>query len=249
MKKLVTTITLLLCFIFIAEPAFAYSVKQGDTMTQIARENNLSLQELAEMNPQIKDLDLIYIGDTVNTEKPNLSDSLEKMDTYRDNEINLLAKLVSDEDGNEVVVEENPQTQNVTTNSAVRKKTSPSKIESFTAAEIDLLARLVRAEAQIEPFSGKVAVACVVLNRVESSAFPNTIKEVIYESGQFQPVSNGEINKPADSESIEAVKAALSDQRHLAHDSLFFYNPTIATSRWLDSRTTTVAIGHHVFKK
>lgn len=128
------------------------------------------------------------------------------------------------------------------------KKEKPVKI-SLTDNEIDLLARLVRAEAQTEPFEGKIAVACVVLNRVESRKFPDTIKEVIYAPGQFQPVQNGEINKPADEESIKAVKAALSEQRNLAPGSLFFYNPKIATSRWLDTRTTTMVIGQHVFKK
>ena len=120
---------------------------------------------------------------------------------------------------------------------------------SLSDSEIDLLARLVRAEAQTETLEGKIAVACVVLNRVESSQFPDTIKEVIYAPGQFQPVQNGEINKPADEESIQAVKAALTDQRQLAPGALFFYNPAIATSRWLDTRATTLVIGQHVFKK
>jgi N-acetylmuramoyl-L-alanine amidase len=83
---------------------------------------------------------------------------------------------------------------------------------------------------------------------VKSPKFPTTIKKVIYQRGQFQPVANGQINKPADQESIRAVYAALSDMRNIAKDSLFFYNPAIATSRWLDSRETTVVIGQHVFK-
>jgi N-acetylmuramoyl-L-alanine amidase len=115
--------------------------------------------------------------------------------------------------------------------------------------EIDLLARLVRAEAQTEPLEGKIAVACVVLNRVESSQFPNSIEGVIYQSGQFQPVSNGAINKPADAESFQAVNAALSESRQIVQGSLFFYNPVIATDRWLDSRKTTLVIGNHVFKE
>ncbi|MFC0470733.1 cell wall hydrolase [Halalkalibacter kiskunsagensis] len=86
-------------------------------------------------------------------------------------------------------------------------------------------------------------MADVVLNRVESPQFPDTIKEVIYEPGQFEPVSNGQINKPADEKSIEAVDAALSDMRNITEDSLFFYNPDIATNRWLDSRETAVVIG------
>nr|WP_276209710.1 cell wall hydrolase [Bacillus mesophilus] len=128
------------------------------------------------------------------------------------------------------------------------QETNQSTNLSISEEDFDLLARIVRAEAQTEPFEGKVAVASVVLNRVESPLFPDTIREVIYQRGQFQPVSNGQINKPADKESIRAVHAALSDMRHIANGSLFFYNPTIATSRWLDSRETTVIIGQHVFK-
>ncbi|MDR7235849.1 cell wall hydrolase [Neobacillus drentensis] len=140
------------------------------------------------------------------------------------------------------------ETDATTKPSQTNSKSKYVKI-SLTDTEIDLLSRLVRAEAETEPFEGKVAVACVVLNRVESKKFPDTIREVIYARGQFQPVQNGEINKPANEESIKAVRAALTEQRNLAPGALFFYNPDIATSRWLDTRTTTMVIGQHVFKK
>ncbi|GAE34034.1 cell wall hydrolase [Halalkalibacter akibai] len=119
---------------------------------------------------------------------------------------------------------------------------------NLTDHEIDLLARIVRAEAQTEPFEGKVAVADVVLNRIESPQFPDTVKEVIYEPRQFEPVANGQVNKPADEESIKAVEAALSDMRNITEDALFFYNPDIATNRWLDTRETVMVIGQHEFK-
>jgi N-acetylmuramoyl-L-alanine amidase len=211
MKKLIFVLTLLASLLF-ASPTFAHTVKKGDTMTKIARENSLTIQELAEANPQISDISLIYVGQTVNTTKPSETSK---------------------------------------TNSTIESKMKENTVEkpSFSEDELDLLARLVRAEAQNEPYEGKIAVACVVLNRVESPQFPNTIKEVIYAPKQFQPVSNGEINKPADEDSIKAVQAALTDQREMAPESLFFYNPVIATSRWLDSRTTTLVIGQHVFKK
>jgi N-acetylmuramoyl-L-alanine amidase len=119
---------------------------------------------------------------------------------------------------------------------------------SASSEEKDLLARLVRAEAEGEPYAGKVAVATVVLNRVDSPDFPNTVKEVIYQSGQFTPVDNGEINKTADSESKKAVEEAYGFRGQGA-GSLFFYNSKTATSRWLDSKTTTIVIGNHTFKK
>lgn len=299
MRLLVATITLLLSCLFVANTTFAYTVKKGDTMTEIAAEHNLSLQELKEINPQIEDLNFIYIGDTINTDKPKKAESPSEVESKLDNDtdllvtlvraeaqsedlvevipqienlftdeivkteetkivsfldydIDFLSRLVKAEAQSETIVKVKPETQKVTAvkaaNIAQSKQTSSPEKVKYSDYEIDLLARLVRAEAQTEPFEGKIAVACVVLNRVESSAFPDTIKEVIYERGQFQPVSNGEINKPADSESIEAVKAALSEKRDMAAESLFFYNPVIATSRWLDSRATALVIGQHVFK-
>jgi N-acetylmuramoyl-L-alanine amidase len=203
MKKIISLLTLATS-LFFSSPAFAYVVKPGDTMSSIARDHHLTLQELADENPQISNLNLIYPGQEINTNR-----------TIRSNE---------------------PQIE------------EPVNL-SLSNEEIDLLARLVRAEAQTESLEGKIAVACVVLNRVESPKFPDSIKEVIYSPGQFQPVANREINKPADEESIKAVQAALTEQRQVAPGALFFYNPTIATSRWLDTRETTLVIGQHVFKK
>jgi N-acetylmuramoyl-L-alanine amidase len=118
----------------------------------------------------------------------------------------------------------------------------------ITGSERDLMARLVRAEAEGEPYAGKVAVATVIFNRVASDQFPDTIKEVIYQSRQFTPVSNGAINTPATAEDFKAVDEAFSEYKQGA-GSLFFYNPAIATSRWLDGKQTTLVIGNHVFKK
>jgi N-acetylmuramoyl-L-alanine amidase len=256
MKILVTTIMFILSFLFAATPSFAYSVKQGDTISKIASENNLTIQEITELNPQIQNINMIYVGDTVNTE-PQKRTSSEEVVSYSDYKINLLARLVrSEAQSEDELVQINKQIQTLYAANLVKKvkpiktKIASMEIKNYSKHELDLLARLVRAEAQTEPFEGKIAVACVVLNRVESSLFPDTIKEVIYEPGQFQPVSNGEIHEPADEESIAAVKEALTEKRNIVPEStLFFYNPDIATSRWLDSRSTTVVIGQHVFKK
>lgn len=124
--------------------------------------------------------------------------------------------------------------------------TSPSM--NVSEGDKDLLARLVRAEALGEPYAGKVAVAEVVLNRVLSPSFPDTVSGVIYESGQFSPVTNGSINKPADSDSIRAVEDALASTS-LGDGPLYFYNPSIVMRSWLGSRPTVEVIGHHIFKK
>ncbi|WP_042353809.1 cell wall hydrolase [Bacillus rubiinfantis] len=123
----------------------------------------------------------------------------------------------------------------------------------ISAADKDLIARLVRAEAVGEPYAGKVAVATVVLNRVfMSKDFPNTVRGVIYQISNgyyaFTPVANGQINQPADAESKRAVNEAIA-LLGKGNGSLFFYNPKTAVSKWVASRQVTVKIGNHVFAK
>jgi N-acetylmuramoyl-L-alanine amidase len=123
---------------------------------------------------------------------------------------------------------------------------------SVTAAEKDLIARLVHAEAKGEPYAGKVAVATVILNRVDSLKFPNTVKGVVYQIDgghyAFTPVQNGAINQPADALSKKAVNEALA-LRGQGKGSLYFYNPKTSTSSWIVSRHVTVTIGNHRFAK
>ncbi|WP_226666116.1 cell wall hydrolase [Metabacillus litoralis] len=124
--------------------------------------------------------------------------------------------------------------------------------QTISTAEMDLLARLVHAEAKGEPYAGKVAVATVVLNRVDSSLFPNSVKEVIYQKDQgyfaFSPVKNGTINQSADQMAKSAVKEALAF-RGMGKGSLYFYNPQTAKSTWITSREVTTVIGNHRFAK
>lgn len=130
------------------------------------------------------------------------------------------------------------------------KKPSVSSSYSATAqaGEIGLLARLIHAEAQGESFTGKVAVAEVVLNRVADSRFPNTITGVIMQPGQFSPVATGAINGVATSEDVTAARQALSGSS-VTGGAIYFYNSATASSRWLDSRPTVSVIGNHTFKR
>lgn len=123
---------------------------------------------------------------------------------------------------------------------------------TISAADKDLMARLVRAEAVGEPYAGKVAVATVILNRVKSPNFPSTVRDVIYQidSGHyaFTPVQNGTINQPADAESKRAVNEAIAFSGQ-GNGSLYFYNPKTAKSSWILSRQVTVTIGNHRFAR
>ena len=113
-------------------------------------------------------------------------------------------------------------------------------------SEIYLLARLVHGEARGEPYVGKVAVAAVVLNRVRSASFPNTISGVIYQSGAFDCVADGQINLTPDSESIRAARDAMNGWDP-SGGCLYYYNPVTATSAWIWTREIRLAIGNHNF--
>jgi len=125
--------------------------------------------------------------------------------------------------------------------------------EVVTSQDKELLAKLVHAEAKGEPYAGKVAVATVVLNRVDSAEFPNTIKEVIYEkvaggSYAFSPVADGSINQQADEESKRAVDEAITF-RGQGKGSLFFFNPDKSSNPFMMAREVTTVIGNHRFAK
>jgi len=113
-----------------------------------------------------------------------------------------------------------------------------------TPSEVTLLARLIEAEAGGEPYRGKVAVGAVVVNRLRDSRFPNTIRDVIYEPGQFAVSA---MNRPPSEESIRAARAALSGEDP-TNGALFFYNPrTARLDPWWQTRTRLTQIGNHVF--
>ena len=125
---------------------------------------------------------------------------------------------------------------------------SSSSNSSTSNSDLNLLARLVYGEARGEPYTGQVAVAAVVLNRVESSKFPNSIAGVIYQPGAFDVVSDGQINMAPDATAIKAARDALNGWDP-SYGSIYYFNPNTATSSWIWSRPHVVTIGNHRFCK
>lgn len=117
---------------------------------------------------------------------------------------------------------------------------------SSYASEVELLARLIHGEARGEPYVGMVAVGAVVLNRVKSSRFPNTMAGVIYQSGAFDAVSDGQINLTPSEQSRRAARDALNGWDPTG-GCLYYYNPATATSSWIWSREVRLTIGDHSF--
>ena len=124
--------------------------------------------------------------------------------------------------------------------------TASSGSASIVSADHRLLAKLVYAEARGEPYKGQVAVAAVVLNRVRSSSFPNTVSGVIYQRNAFTCDNNGSINNTPDSSCIRAALDALNGWDPTG-GCLYYYNPKTATDDWIRSRTTKTVIGRHYF--
>lgn len=129
-----------------------------------------------------------------------------------------------------------------------KPKEEPKKeVKSINDEDAYLLAQIINAEAKGEPYNGKVAVGNVVMNRVNHPDFPDTIKGVIFQKGQFSPVTSGSIyNKPSD-ESIKAAEEVLNGKQIVGEQALYFYNPDISTSDWIFSRKTIMDIGNHRF--
>jgi len=117
---------------------------------------------------------------------------------------------------------------------------------SIISADHRLLSRLVYAEARGESYKGQVAVAAVVLNRVASASFPNTISGVIYQAGAFSCVSNGQINNTPDSTAIRAALDALNGWDPTG-GCLYYYNPKATGDKWIRTRTVKTVIGNHSF--
>ncbi len=123
-----------------------------------------------------------------------------------------------------------------------------SQNSSTNNQDLYLLAKLINAEARGETYKGQVAVGAVVLNRVKSSSFPNTISGVIYQPYAFTCVNDGQINYSPSQSAISAAKDALNGWDP-TNGCIYYYNPKIATSKWIYSRPTVITIGNHVFAK
>lgn len=115
-----------------------------------------------------------------------------------------------------------------------------------SSSQVDLLARLISAEARGEPYSGQVAVGAVVLNRIKHPSFPNTLPGVIYQSGAFTCITDGQFNQPVAESAYRAARDALNGVDP-SGGAIYYFNPSTATSSWIWSRPLVTVIGKHRF--
>lgn len=116
----------------------------------------------------------------------------------------------------------------------------------YSSSDVYLLAKVIHAEGRGEPYTGQVAIGAVVLNRVRSEDFPNTISGVVYQKHAFTAVSDGQINLSPNETAMKAARDAINGWDPTG-GAIYYYNPAIATSAWIFDRQTVTVIGKHVF--
>lgn len=153
--------------------------------------------------------------------------------------------------GRKLIIPASKTSSNATLSSSTAKSDSSKAVISYTQEEFDLLARLITAEANGEPYSAMVGIGAVVVNRVKSAEWPNTISAVINDVPggyyQFTPVENGYINNPATDEAKKAAKEVLNGSDP-SKKAMFYYDDT-CTNEWIKSKPVTVKIGSMIFAK
>jgi N-acetylmuramoyl-L-alanine amidase len=221
------------------------TVKSGDSLFLLARRHGLSIQAIKTAN-DLKS-DTIYVNQRLvirgasdlSLYTVKAGDSLFLLARRYDTSINAIKAangLSSD-----TILAGQSLTLPVTASAPILRA-------HLTATERDIMARIVHSEAQGEPYSGKVAVAAVIFNRVDNPNFPNTVHGVIYQPWQFEPVLNGWVDKPADPQAYRAVDDALAGNDP-SRGSVFFYNPVKAPHAWMATRPVITRIGNHVFMR
>ena len=117
---------------------------------------------------------------------------------------------------------------------------------SANNGDVYLLARLISAEARGEPYVGQVAVGAVVINRIDHPSFPNSLSGVIYQSGAFSCLDDGQFNQPISDSAFRAAREALNGSDP-SGGAIYYFNPATATSSWIWSRPLLTVIGNHRF--
>lgn len=125
---------------------------------------------------------------------------------------------------------------------------SGSSTGSNSSSSLNLISRFVYAESRGEPYQGQVAVAAVILNRVKDSRFPNTVSGVVYQSGAFTCVTDGQINLSPNNTAKKAAQDAMNGWDP-SLGAVYYFNPNTATNKWIWSRPMTIKIGKHRFCK
>jgi N-acetylmuramoyl-L-alanine amidase len=253
-KALIITLTMFLV-LSLAIPAGAaalHTVRPGDTLWSIARTYRTTVADLAAAN-RLQNVNVIYAGQRLTiptggssfyTVRPG--DTLWLISQRHQTTVAALLAVNNIPNPDLIEVGQLIRLPQPLGSAVVAARGSAA----YSAADLDLFARLVHAEASGESFTGQVAVAASVLNRVKSPLYPNTLRGVIYQvvNGfhQYSPVKDGRINLPANDSARRAVQEALGGADP-SRGATGFYNPRKTSNQWVRNQPVTTVIGNHVF--
>ena len=231
--------------------ASSYTVVKNDSIYTISKTFNTSTSKIMTDNKLSSDM--IYPGQKLNVTAEDYTvksgDTLFLISKRAGISLASLRKANNKWDdmiyiGQKLIVPNGTNVSNSTGNS-----TASHSVIAYSANELDLLARLINAEAGGEPYEAQVAVGAVIINRVQDSRFPNNINDVIYQVDdgyyQFTPVLNGWINKPATDESRKAALEALNGADP-TNGALYYFDDS-TTNSWLWSKPIALEVDHMVF--
>lgn len=122
----------------------------------------------------------------------------------------------------------------------------PSSSAGYSSSDLYLMAKAIYAEGRGESYTGQVAIGAVIMNRLKSPNFPNTIAGIIYQKGAFTAVADGQINLEPNQTAYNAARDAMNGWDP-TYGAIYYYNPAKSTSAWIFSRQTVTTIGKHVF--
>ncbi|WP_051314779.1 LysM peptidoglycan-binding domain-containing protein [Alteribacter aurantiacus] len=233
-----------------------YTIQSGDGLTSIARRHQTTVNHLLELNPSITNPNLIRVGQVIvvpggNDEPtetspapaPAPTPSVQGESVYQVQSGDTFYRIASNHNlSQEMLRAFNRSITNVNQLQVGQAVVIPSQ-------ELVDLAKIVHLEARGEPLQGQVAVANVVLNRVSSSQFPNSVHGVLHQNNQFAPVTNGSFATAVPQNGpINAAKRALGGENHVPN-ALFFFNPSTSNSEFMHAREEVKTIGNHRFIK
>lgn len=220
-------------------PCQVYSVQKGDTLYLISKKFNIELTDLRRANNIYTNY--IDIGQVLNIPKTFAAKTAAEP----------AAAQISAPPAVTVAEVSKPAVETVEAVPTTVEAVPETKVEtvSYTAEDLDILSRLIMAEAQGQPYDAQVAVGAVVMNRVESNLWPNTVKDVVYHyiGGyyQFTPVQTGWINNPANAQAVQAAKEALNGADP-TNGAMFYYDNT-TTNQWILSKQVSYKSGAMIY--
>lgn len=252
-------------------------IQRGETIWGLAQTHNTTVDEIVKLNKvkspdKIREGESLWVPNKVVEEKPKqIEDNIVSDNTVnpawwvnalhirivqlQESTIPTYEIFVNKETPDPPIINTLPDDLDAVQKQTVQKTASigaESQILSrslgrlVSKEDVEILTRVIHGEARGENFEGQVAVGAVVLNRLKDPRFPKTIRAVVYQSGAFTAVDDKQIQLDPNDQSYKAAEAALSGQDP-TNGALFYYNPRLATDRWIKSRSVIKSIGNHTF--